>query len=143
MALLQDFNSCVTDGRTDGRTDGPTGGRTDRPSYRDSRTHLKTGSCSHGQHFKNGQDVTQRSFPRRYLLAFVFVEFVDASVDLRTVVARALRCADAANVLSLAFSGHIRRCRNLPKVNLLFIGRFCFVVERERHAEQLNIAETA
>ena len=29
--------------RTDGRTDGPTDRRTDRPSYRDARTHLKSG----------------------------------------------------------------------------------------------------
>ena len=28
--------------RTDGRMDGRTGGRTDRPSHRDTRTHLKT-----------------------------------------------------------------------------------------------------
>ena len=31
------------DGRTDGHTDGRTYGRTDTPSYRDARTHLKSG----------------------------------------------------------------------------------------------------
>ena len=30
--------------RRNGRTDGPMDGRTDRPSYRDARTHLKTGN---------------------------------------------------------------------------------------------------
>ena len=33
----------MTDGRTDGPTDRRTDGRTDTPSYRDPRTHLKTG----------------------------------------------------------------------------------------------------
>ena len=41
------FSLMLTDGhtdpRTDPRTDGRTDIRTDRPSYRDARTHLKTG----------------------------------------------------------------------------------------------------
>ena len=32
-----------TDGPTEGQTDGRTEGPTDRPSYRDARTHLKSG----------------------------------------------------------------------------------------------------
>ena len=37
------LDESVTRGRTDRPTDRRTDGRTDRPSYRDARTHLKTG----------------------------------------------------------------------------------------------------
>ena len=50
LMILADFgvfSLMLTDGHTDGRTYGRTYGhtdiRTDRPSYRDARTHLKTG----------------------------------------------------------------------------------------------------
>ena len=38
MSNFGQFRKCVSDGPTD----GPTEGRTDKPSYRESRTHLKT-----------------------------------------------------------------------------------------------------